>query len=156
MKKTLKSLDRYARVAAHIAIQKAPPGVQALFKHTDEYRTREMARLYNRARFNGDGTKGTILFWVPGGMPLLLHVEAALAAALRLRGYNVHAVICNSPYRACAIRTVQADVPIDRWRDVCATCIGKTSTVLRTMGIPFSYNGDFLTAADRDSLWERA
>ncbi|MEO5579214.1 MAG: hypothetical protein ABIR58_01035, partial [Gemmatimonadaceae bacterium] len=42
------------------------------------------------------------------------------------------------------------------WRDVCATCIGKTSTVLRTMGIPFSYNGDFLTAADRDSLWERA
>lgn len=155
MHKTLKSLDRYARVAAHLAIQNSPRGVRALFKHTEEYRTREMARLYDRA-MPGDKSKGTILFWVPGGMPLLLHVEASIAAALRLRGYTVHAIVCNSPYRACAVRTVQEGVPIERWRDVCATCISKTSSVLQTMGIPYSYNGDFLTEDDRESLWNRS
>ena len=154
LKKTLKSLDRYARVAAHLAIQKFPTPVRALFKHTDDYRAREMARLYRNAK-PVDKSRGTILFWVPGGMPLLLHVEASIAAALKLRGYDVHAVICNSPYRACAIRTVQEGIPIDRWRDVCTTCIAKTTAVLETMGIPYSYNGDFLTPEDRESLWAR-
>ena len=154
LKKTLKTLDRYARIAARTAIQKSPPGFQALFKHTDEYRTREMVRLYDRVK-PAKGSRGTMLFWVPGGMPLLLHVEASIAAALRLRGFDVHAIICNSPYRGCAIRTVQEGVPIERWRDVCGTCIIKTSAVLQTMGIPYSYNGDFLTQAERDSLWDR-
>ncbi|MBA3341089.1 MAG: hypothetical protein H0T48_04570 [Gemmatimonadaceae bacterium] len=113
-----------------------------------------MARLYDRALPAPNG-KGTMLFWVPGGMPLLLHVEASIAAALRLRGHNVHAVICNAPYRGCAIRTVQEGVPINRWRDACPVCTKKTTGVLETMGIPYSYNGDFLTDEERDELWDR-
>jgi hypothetical protein len=146
-------LNRYARMAAHIAIQKSPAPVQALFKHTDEHRMRKMQRLYERgARL--DPSKGTLLFWVPGGMPLLLHVEASIAAAMKLRGYNVHAIICNAPYRACAIRVVQEGVPIAKWRDICPTCTRKTSAVLEMMGIPYSYNGDFLSDAERNELWE--
>ncbi len=116
-------------MAAHIAIQKSPLPVQALFKHTEEYRTRKMARLYERVK-PVDSTRGTLLFWVPGGMPLLLHVEASIAAAMKLRGYNVHAIVCNSPYRGCAIRTVQEGVPIAKWRDACPTCTRKTTSVL--------------------------
>lgn len=139
-------------MAAHIAIQKSPRPVQALFKHTEEHRARKMAKLYERGR-PVDGSKGTLLFWVPGGMPLLLHVEASIAAAMKLRGYNVHAIICNAPYKGCAIRTVQDNVPMENWRDACPACTRKTSAVLETMGIPYSYNGDFLTDAERDELW---
>ena len=135
-------------MAAHIAIQKSPRQVQAFFKHTEEHQRRGMTRLYDQGA-SIDPSKGTLLFWVPGGMPLLLHVEASIAAAMKLRGYNVHAVICNAPYRGCAIRTVQEGVPISKWRDVCPTCTRKTTAVLETMGIPFSYNGDFLTEAER-------
>ena len=48
MDSPLGKLNRYARMAAHIAIQKSPAPVQALFKHTDEYRTRRMAGLYEQ------------------------------------------------------------------------------------------------------------
>ena len=140
-------------MAAHIAIQKSPLPVQALFKHTEEHRTRKMAALYHRG-IAPDHSRGTLLFWVPGGMPLLLHVEASIAAAMKLRGYNVHAVICNAPYRGCAIRTVQEGVPIAKWRDACPTCTRKTTSVLEQMGIPYSYNGDFLTDEERDELWQ--
>ncbi|MGK2961636.1 MAG: hypothetical protein ACSLFK_05735, partial [Gemmatimonadaceae bacterium] len=84
MDSPLNKLDRLARTAAHIAIQKSPAPLQALFKHTDEHRTRRMAQLYEKGR-EIDQSKGTLLFWVPGGMPLLLHVEMAIAAAMRLR-----------------------------------------------------------------------
>jgi hypothetical protein len=141
-------------MAAHIAIQKSPLPVQALFSHTEEHRRRGMAKLYDRGS-PIDPSKGTLLFWVPGGMPLLLHVEASIAAAMKLRGYNVHAIICNAPYRGCAIRTVQEGVPIAKWRDVCPTCTRKTTAVLETMGIPFSYNGDFVSEEERAELWEK-
>jgi hypothetical protein len=141
-------------MAAHIAIQKSPLPVQALFKHTEEHRRRAMSRLYDQGAAI-DPSRGTLLFWVPGGMPLLLHVEMSIAAAMKLRGYNVHAIVCNSPYRGCAIRTVQEGVPISKWRDVCPTCIRKTTAVLETMGIPYSYNGDFLTQEERDQLWQQ-
>lgn len=140
-------------MAAHIAIQKSPRPVQALFKHTEEHRRRGMGRLYDKGR-PVDPSKGTLLFWVPGGMPLLLHVEASIAAAMKLRGYNVHAIICNAPYRGCAIRTVQEGIPIAKWRDACPTCTRKTTAVLETMGIPYSYNGDFLTDEEREKLWQ--
>ncbi|MEO7502163.1 MAG: hypothetical protein ABIW94_05965 [Gemmatimonadaceae bacterium] len=113
-----------------------------------------MARLYGRGR-PIDPAAGTLLFWVPGGMPLLLHVESSIAAAMKLRGYNVHAIICNAPYRACAARLVQDNLPLDKWKDVCPGCITKTSSVLETMGIPYSYNGDFITEDERLALWKR-
>ena len=71
-------------MAAHIAIQKSPRPVQALFKHTEEHRRRGMGRLYDQGK-PVDPSRGTLLFWVPGGMPLLLHVEASIAAAMKLR-----------------------------------------------------------------------
>lgn len=141
-------------MAAHIAIQKSPSTVQALFKHTEEHRRRKFAQLYQRAAPTVPA-KGTLLFWVPGGMPLLLHVEASIAAAMKLRGYDVHAIVCNSPYRGCAIRTAQDGVPVEEWRAVCPTCIRKTSTVLETMGIPYSFNGDFVSDDERHALWEK-
>ena len=150
----LKQLDRYARIAAHRAILKAPPAVQAVFSHTEEHRRRKMARLYERGR-TIDPSKGTLLFWVPGGMPLLLHVETSIAAAMKLRGYNVHAIICNSPYRACAVRLVQDNLPLENWKAVCPGCMTKTSSVLETMGIPYSYNGEFVSEEERQAIWAR-
>ena len=154
MNSAFNKLNRLARTAAHVAIQKSPAPVQALFKHTDEYRARKMARLFDRG-YELDPAKGTLLFWVPGGMPLLLHVEMAIAAAMRLRGYNVHAIICNAPYRACAIRVESEGVPIGKWRDRCPGCIDKTSGFLDMLGIPYSFNGDYVTDAERAELWDR-
>ncbi len=97
----------------------------------------------------------TILFWVPGGMPLLLDVEGMVATALRLRGIPAHAVICDGAFRACINREVTDSVPVSRWHEACAKCKANTSNVLKTMQVPYSFIGDFLPASLRAELWNK-
>jgi hypothetical protein len=142
------------RDAAWLAINRMPARAQRLFRHTDAHKIWQMKRLYER-----QGTPAaeapTILFWIPGGMPLLLHVETVIAAALRLRGYNVHAIICDSPYRACVLREVTDGTPLEKWRDSCASCIASNRHVLDLMGIPYSFIGDYVPPEKREELWAR-
>ena len=97
-------------------------------------------------------TRGPILFWVPGGMPLMLHVEAVIAAALRLRGVEVHAVICDGPFDACVRREVTDGVPLERWHELCSSCRKQTSNVLEDLDIPYSFIGDFVGVEDIDEF----
>lgn len=97
----------------------------------------------------------TILLWVPGGMALLLHVEAVVAAALRCRGYNVHAIICDAPYHACVRREVGHGIPISEWGELCKSCIANNRSVLDVMGIPYSFIGDFVPEEMREAFRQR-
>ncbi|HVF41154.1 MAG TPA: hypothetical protein VM939_14725 [Gemmatimonadaceae bacterium] len=143
------------RKFARHALSSLPPVVQRLFTHTREHRRWRMQQLYARSvPMKSDGP--TVLFWVPGGMHMLLHVEAAIAAALRLRGYDVHAVICDSPYLACIKREATDYVPMEDWRKVCPGCIQSNRSVLEQMGIPHSFVGDFVPHEVRQELWRRA
>jgi hypothetical protein len=89
-------------------------------------------------------------------MPLLLHVEGAIAASLRLRGYNVHAIICDAPYKACATREITSGVPIEAWAETCVSCIASTRGVLDILGIPYSSIGDYVPQEKRDELRKKA
>ena len=97
---------------------------------------------------------GKVVFWEPGGIELLLHIEGAIAEALRLRCIEVHVVICDGPFRACMLREVTDRVPIDRWKDKCTQCKTNTSAVLDRMRIPYSYVGDYVSESSRSALWE--
>lgn len=114
----------------------------------------EMAKLYQRGR-QLSRSEAPVLFWVPGGMPLMLHVEGAIAAALKLRGVPVHAVICDGPFRACVKREIKDGMPIQVWGDACVQCKTHTSSLLKDLGIPFSFIGDFVSEAARADLWNR-
>ncbi|MBA2708789.1 MAG: hypothetical protein H0U59_13375 [Gemmatimonadaceae bacterium] len=142
------------KVAWH-AVDALPPAIQRLFGHTDEHRRWKMEQLY-AGEGAPPGGAPTVLFWVTGGMHMLLHVEAAIAAALRLRGYNVHAVICDSPYLACIKREATDGVPMEDWRKLCQGCIASNRSVLELMGIPYSFVGDFVPHEAREDLWRRA
>ncbi|MEO5904510.1 MAG: hypothetical protein ABIQ55_10890 [Gemmatimonadaceae bacterium] len=143
------------RAAAWHAINRMPRPVQRLFPHTDEYRRWKMEKLYDLAPTPAPGAP-TVLFWVPGGMHVLLHVETVIAAALKFRGYNVHAIICDAPYVACVRREVTDGVPLENWRDLCASCIASNRSVLNIMGIPYSSIGDFVSQERREELRKRA
>lgn len=85
----------------------------------------------------------------------MLHVEGATAVALRLRGIDVHAVICDGPFRACIKREITDSIPISRWHEACAKCKVENSTVLDMMGVKYSYIGDFVPEDVRAELWEK-
>lgn len=111
----------------------------------------QMTRLYRKTI-----GRDKILFWVPGGMSLMLHIEGAIAAALKLRGVEVHAIICDGPFRACIIREVTDGILVEQWHKTCAGCKNENSSVLEMMGIKYSYVGDFVPENLRNELWKRA
>jgi hypothetical protein len=148
-------LPRGLREVAWQTVDSMPPAVQRLFPHTDEHRRRKMANLYEK-KAPPPPTAPTVLFWIPGGMQHLLHVETAIAAALRLRGYNVHAIICDATYNACVRREVTSGIPYENWRHICARCIAANRGVLEVMGTPYSSIGDFVSSDTRKELWDRA
>ena len=121
-----------------------------------------MKALYKKSR-EIDESYGITLFWVPGGMPLMLHVEAAIAAALKLRGRRVHAIICDGTFGACVKRVISDQVLINEWKKSCSSCRRECEVVLDTMGIPYSYIGNYVAEKDLRDLkdvaetvtWER-
>lgn len=115
-----------------------------------KYFTWQLTRRYSN--FFGSSK---VLFWVPGGFDLMLHVEGAIASALKLRGKDVHAVICDGPFRACVQRKITDETPIARWHELCPQCKAATSSVLDMIGIKHSFIGDFVPEAVRTSLWEK-
>ncbi len=124
-----------------------------LLRVKKDHRAEQMARLYKQA-WPVRQPAGTVLFWVPGGMPVMLDVEGAIAAALRLRGVHIHAVICDGPFRACVRREIKDGVPVTGWEEACHECKAQTSAVLEGMDIPYSFIGDFVPELKRAELWD--
>jgi len=112
-----------------------------------KYHSLMFSQLYKYAR-PINNSYGTMLFWVPGGMSSLLHVEGAIATALRLRGIKVHAVICDGIFKACARRTINETAPLENWSQTCKNCIKESRDVLDIMKIPYSFIGDFVSEAE--------
>lgn len=63
-----------------------------------------------------------LLFWVPGGMALMLEVEGLLALSLKLRGNKIHAIICDGVYTGCIKRELNDGIEIDNWHKTCKAC----------------------------------
>jgi hypothetical protein len=97
-----------------------------------------------------------ILFWVPGGMPLMLHLEGAIAAAMTLRGYEVHAVICDGVFTACVKREVSDQIPMSRWSEACFDCKNACSKTLSQLGIHHSFVGDHVSTQELAAARKRA
>lgn len=135
-------------------ISSLPKSLKKIIKGTPDYYRKQMIFLLESS-LAPKAKNETILFWVPGGMPLLLHVEAAIAAALQLRGCKVHAIICNGPYRACIRREVTDNSPVHRWHETCHKCSALTSNILYAMGIPFSFNGDYVEPDSKSLIWQK-
>ncbi|HEY3375030.1 MAG TPA: hypothetical protein VGK02_08225 [Candidatus Aquicultor sp.] len=127
--------------------------IRNTFKKDEE--KQRIKSLIKQADISSD-TTNTILFWVPGGMPLMLHIEGAIALALKLRGYNVHAVICDGALQACVKREASDGIPINVWKHACKECRTQNSLVLDKLNIGFSYIGDFVPQHVRSRLLDEA
>jgi hypothetical protein len=86
----------------------------------------------------------------------MLHLEGALAAALRLRGIDAHAVICDGPFRACVRRELTDGVPVSHWQGACERCRAEASKTLDFIGVPYSFIGDYLSKESRKELWDKS
>ena len=86
-----------------------------------------------------------ILFWVPGGMELMLHMEGIIANSLSLRGIKTHAIICDGKYCACVRREIFNGYSLDVWSELCERCCKNNTIILKKLGIEYSYIGDYIS-----------
>lgn len=121
------------------------------FKLNETYQRIRMSNLISKGASLNSNAK-SILFWVPGGMSLMLDVEGALAVALRARGNKVHAVICDGTYKACILRTATEGTPVADWGKNCSSCKAINSNVLKKMNVPHSFIGDYISESTLTSL----
>lgn len=91
------------------------------------------------------GQRKSFLFWVPGGMPLMLDVEASIGVALKLRGHRVHAVMCDGTAKACVRREVKVNPDLDTWSRDCVSCKKDYEEKLKMFNLEYSRIGDHLT-----------
>ncbi len=118
-----------------------------------KYQKIQMNNLQNKIQ-NRPSYKGKIVFWVPGGMPLMLHIEGAIATALLLSGYDVHMIICDGPYHACIKREIYDSIKVYDWSMSCRECKKQTNAILDFFNIPHSFIGDYITESERKKLWD--
>lgn len=89
-----------------------------------------------------------ILFWIPGGMSLMLEVEGTIAKSLRYRNIRTHAIICDGIYSACIRREVINNYEPSKWPELCNRCKKSCANVLKRMEVDFSYIGNYIKISD--------
>lgn len=104
----------------------------------------KLKRFYNNTQKNKDKSE-SILFWSTGGMIIQTNLEGVIACALKLRGHNVHMVLCDGVYKACAKRVDMPEVPVKEWGKYCRSCIRENSKLLDKLGISYSYISDLVS-----------
>ncbi|MEO6695300.1 MAG: hypothetical protein ABIY50_11855 [Ignavibacteria bacterium] len=96
------------------------------------------------------------MFWTTGGMVIQTQLEAVIASSLKLRGHNVHMVLCDGVYKACARRVDFPEVPVDDWWKYCKSCIRQNTQVLDKMGVEYSYISEIISPERSIELRKKA
>lgn len=117
--------------------------ILAMLRHLS-FRWRLKALELKRTPLAADRQK-RFLFWVPGGMPLMLDVEASVALALRLRGHRVHAVMCDGVAKACVRREIKLNPDISSWSRDCVSCRKDYAGALKRFNLEYSSISDHLS-----------
>lgn len=111
----------------------------------------KLKRFYNNVKKADDKSK-TILFWTTGGMIIQTNLEAVIACALKLRGHNVHMILCDGVYTACAKRVEMPEVSVKDWGKYCRSCINQNSKLLDKLGISYSYISNLISEDKKKKL----
>ena len=111
--------------------------------------------LWESARHAATGGPRVLMATAIGSYAHAVTLESALAAALTLRGADVHAVLCDATLTACAECEASLYPNLARFaehgpsRDLCRDCRWPAERVYRELGLTVHRMGDWLTAAER-------
>ena len=111
--------------------------------------------LWRSARLAAQGGPRVLMASAIGSYAHAITLESALAAALTLRGAEVHALLCDGSMTACAeceaslYPNVRQFVDHGPTRDLCRDCRWPAEQVYQQLGLKVHRMGDWLTPGDR-------
>jgi hypothetical protein len=86
-----------------------------------------------------------IIVWELGGFGDILKKNAIISAALNIRGYRTHFIICDGTPLACIQRGLEKNENISDWKSGCVKCLHGMKYNANQYNVEYSVVGDYLT-----------
>ena len=85
-----------------------------------------------------------IIVWELGGFGDILKKNAIISAALNIRGYRTHFIICDGTPQACIQRGLEKNEKISDWELICKKCLNGMKYAASQYSVDYSLAGSFI------------
>lgn len=85
-----------------------------------------------------------IIIWELGGFGDILKKNAIISAALNIRGYRTHFIICDGTPQACIQRGLEKNEKINDWESICNKCLQGMKYSANQYSAEYSLAGSYL------------
>lgn len=104
-------------------------------------------RLYKFLEKHSKVTDGSpvIIVWELGGFGDILKKNAIISAALNIRGYRTHFIICDGTPLACIQRGLEKNEKITDWKLKCEKCLQGMKYNANQYSVDYSLVGDYIS-----------
>lgn len=121
-----------------------------LTKRISDYIARRETLKYKLYKFLLKNSKVTsnspvVIIWEMGGFSDIMKKNAILSAALNLRGYKTHFIVCDGTPQACIQRGLEKNEEISKWHDKCYNCTKAMRYVASQYSTDYSMAGDYIS-----------
>lgn len=117
------------------------------FKKFNQNRNTLKYKLYKFLKKNSvlNEDSPLIIVWELGGYSDIMKKNAMIAAALNLRGYRTHFILCNGVQEACIQRGLEKNERLEDWSLKCPNCLKSMRYTAHQYGLEYSLTGDYIS-----------
>lgn len=131
----------------------------ALIKRIKDYKERRNTLKYRLYKFLQKNSKVTnespvVIIWDFGGYGDILKKNAIISAALNVRGYRTHFLICDGTPEACIQRGVEKNESLEDWKKSCVKCLHGMKFTANQYGAEYSLAGDYISEEKKNEFRE--
>lgn len=110
-------------------------------RNTLKYRLHKFLQKNTKVKENSP----LVIIWELGGFGDILKKNAIISAALNLRGYKTHFIICDGSPVACIQRGLEKNEKMDQWSDRCPKCLYTMRYTASQYSVNYSTVKDFIS-----------
>ena len=127
----------------------------AIIKRIKEYSSNRNTLKYKLYRFLKKHTKvkensPVVIIWDFGGYGDLLKKNAIISAALNLRGYKTHFILCDGTPEACIQRGLEKNEKLEDWGKSCPKCLFRMKYNSSQYSVEYSTAKDYISNEKKD------
>ena len=131
----------------------------AIIKRIKDYKERRRTLKYRLYKFLQKHSKATpdspvVIIWDFGGYGDILKKNAIISAALNLRGYRTHFLICDGTPDACIQRGVEKNEHTEDWEKTCVKCLHRMKFTANQYNAEYSLAGDYISEDKKNEFRE--
>ncbi len=109
-------------------------------RNTLKYRLHKFLKKHSRLTESSPN----IIVWELGGFGDILKKNAIISAALNIRGYRTHFIICDGTPQACIQRGLEKNEKLSDWELICKKCLNGMKYAASQYSVDYSLAGSFI------------